>query len=84
MKNVQLGFGSPADFCTVAWAAEKIGISMRGVTRLFASAGGPLAVVRPRVGSRESGRAHQMLYVAQVEEYATAYRLVRRPPVEVS
>lgn len=79
-----MSLSSPDDFCTVAWAAEKIGISQRGVYRLFSEAGGPLSVVRPRVGSRETGRRHTMLYVAQVQEYAIAHRLVKRTSETVS
>lgn len=71
-------FAAPSDFCTVAWAAEKIGVSQRQVRYLIRD--GKLFGAGPRTGKTETGRRHTMLYVDQVTEYAAAYRLVKSPP----
>lgn len=77
MKTLQLAAPDPSDFCTVAYAAEKIGCSQRYVRELCKT-GGPLTSAKPRCGSRESGRSHTLLYVTAVDEFAAAYRLTRR------
>lgn len=71
----QMQLPDASDFCTVAYAAEKIGISMRQVRRLCMP-GGQLRAVRPRTGSRESGRYRSLILVADVEAFAAAHRLV--------
>jgi hypothetical protein len=70
----QLQLQDPTDWCTLAYAAEKIGCSQRTVRR--ATIDGRLIAYRPRVGSRESGRRHLILYTEQVHAFATAYKLV--------
>lgn len=72
----QMALPNPRDFCTAAYAAEKIGVSIRQVYR-WCKPGGPLISAQPRVGSRETGRRHSLLLVAQVEEFALAYKLTR-------
>jgi hypothetical protein len=73
--NGQMKLPDASDFCTVAYAAEKIGMSMRQVRRLCAP-GGPIRAVRPRTGSRESGRYRSLLLVDVGDQYAAAHRLV--------
>ncbi len=72
----QMTFADPGDWCTLAYAAETIGVSLRTVARAIAD--GKLSARRPRVGSRETNRRHVMLYVSEVEEFAAAYKRVNR------
>lgn len=62
------------DYCTIAWAAEYLGVSLRTVTR--AVAGGALTAVTPRTGARESKRHKRMLLTEQVREYRRALEVV--------
>lgn len=64
---------NPLDWCSVGWAAERIGCSERTVNRLVAS--GVLRRHFPRKGRKEDRDRGGMLYVADVERYADA-RLV--------
>jgi hypothetical protein len=75
--KVQMMIPDAQDFCTVAYAAEKIGMSMRQVRRLCLP-GGPIRAVRPRTGSRESGRYRSLLLVQDVDAYAAAHRLTNQ------
>lgn len=75
MANTQLVFPSSKDFCTVAWAAELLGMSIRSVLRLVAD--GKLSSFSPLVGSHESGRHKRMLSADQVREYKRALSVVR-------
>jgi hypothetical protein len=77
MKTLQMAMPDPADFCTVAYAAETIGCSQRYVRELI-KPGGPLNFVSPRKGSRETGRWLKMLFVTEVQEYARAYKLTKQ------
>ena len=65
-----------ADFCTTAWAAEHLGVSMRSVGRYVAA--GLLADFTPLVGSRESKRKHRILSTVQVRSFRDARELVGR------
>lgn len=74
MKN-QMAISASSDFCTVAWAAELCGVSMRTITRAMEPEDGrapALTRVQPLVGSRESGRRHTLLYVEEVRRYHDA------------
>ena len=73
MRN-QSALPSAADFCTVAWAAERTGLSLRHVRTLMKA--GKLTRLQPRHGSRETGRRHTLLMVAEVERYAEAREIV--------
>lgn len=79
MKTLQMAAPDPTDFCTVAYAAEKIGISQRHVRRLCTADVLPSA--KPRCGAQESGRRHLLLYVSAVDEFALAYKLTRNRAV---
>lgn len=63
----------PTDWCTIAYAAERIGVSQRQVRRFIAA--GSLTGYRPRVGKAESGRRHILLGAAAVDVFATAHKL---------
>lgn len=78
MKN-QMSIAHPADFCTVAWAAELCGVSQRTIRRATYPAGDKppaLTRVQPLTGTTESGRRHTLLYADEVRRYADARRLV--------
>jgi excisionase family DNA binding protein len=75
MKSSQLAFADPADWCTIAYAADRIGVSERTVRRMIAER--KLNGRRPRVGPRESGARHMLLYVSEVAEVAEAYKLLK-------
>jgi excisionase family DNA binding protein len=62
----------PGDWCTISWAAERIGCSTRTVRRLISA--GTLRSFYPRKGTFEKD-PQVMLSVADVERHATA-RLV--------
>jgi hypothetical protein len=62
------------DYCTVAYAAELAGVSIRTVTRAVGD--GVLASTRPRCGSRESTRHKMMLHTHQVREWVAARKLL--------
>lgn len=64
------------DWCTMGYAAEKIGVSLREVGRLIKD--GRLDGQRPRVSSQESGRHKTILSTAQVHEYAWAFKMTRQ------
>lgn len=72
--NEQMKFADPTDWGTIAWAAERIGVSQRSVRRFVAT--GQLNAKRPRIGALETGRRHVLLYVFEVEVFADAYKLV--------
>lgn len=65
---------NPADFCTVAWAAEQLDLSQRHVRRLAKE--GKLQLLKPLTGSREEGRRHNVLLTAQVREFARARKVI--------
>lgn len=71
----QMKFADAGDWCTVAYAAEKIDVSQRSVRRWIIE--GTLKGYRVRHGSRETGRRHVILAVTEVEAYARARKLVR-------
>lgn len=71
----QTALPNAADFCTVAWAAERTKLSQRHVRLLVQR--GKLTRVQPRTGSRETGRRHTLLMVCEVEHYAEAREVVR-------
>jgi hypothetical protein len=64
------------DYCTVAWAAELAGVSIRTVDRAIRDE--LLSATRPRTASRESDRHKTMLHTAQVREWVAARKLIRR------
>ena len=66
MEQTAIAVGT--DLCTQSWAAEHIGVSLRTVQRLVAE--NVLQGVRPRIGSRETGRRHNLLWTDEVREYA--------------
>lgn len=72
--SAQSAIPVPADFCTLAWAAEHLDLSLRSVQRLVKA--GKLHGFRPLVGSRESGRRHNMLMTEQVRSYRAARDLL--------
>lgn len=72
---VQLAFPASGDFCTVAWAAELLGMSQRGVAKLVQD--GRLREHMPLVGSRESKRHKRLLSADEVREYKRALLVVR-------
>lgn len=74
MTNTQLAFPSSKDFCTLAWAAELLGMSHRSVAKLVAD--GRLKDHTPLVGSRESKRHKRMLSADEVREYKRALQVV--------
>lgn len=71
MEN-QLALPNPEDWCTVGWAADKIGVSKRTVQRLMEA--GALNTFYPRRG-RFDRAPDPLLCVAEVERYVAA-RLV--------
>jgi excisionase family DNA binding protein len=71
----QLRFPSAGDYCTQAWAAEQIGVSLRTVARLIKD--GKLKAFRPLKGSKESGRRHTLMDTEQVRAYAVAHKMVK-------
>lgn len=80
MRN-QTGLPISTDFCTIAYAAELCGVSVRTIDRLTKPDGDKPATlqrVTPLCGSRESSRHKSLLYLSQVREYAAARQLVRR------
>lgn len=72
--NQQMMLANPNDWCTAAYAAEKIGVSLRTVYRLIKE--GRLRAYVPRKGSRETGRRHTLLALEEVTTFATAHKLV--------
>lgn len=72
----QLSFASPHEFCTVAYAAERLEVSLRTVVRMVGNK--QLTACNPRVGSRESKRHKMMLYTAEVFEVMEARKRLKR------
>jgi hypothetical protein len=64
------------DYCTVAYAAELAGVSIRTVDRAIND--GLLSTTRPRTGSRESERRKTLLHTPQVREWVAARKMIRR------
>lgn len=64
------------EWCTYAWAAEFLGVSLSQVARYVT--GGQLEAVTPLVGSRESARHKKMLHRAQVLRLRDARKVVGR------
>lgn len=78
--TIQSGLPVSADFCTIAYAAELCGVSLRTIDRLTKPHGDKparLDRVTPMCGRKESARHKSLLYTAQVREYAAARALVR-------
>lgn len=73
----QVAIPVASDWCTMAYAAEKIGVSLREVGRLVKD--GRLTAQRPRVGSKESARTKTILQLDQVRAYAVAYKMTKKP-----
>lgn len=71
----QMKISDPGDWCTVAYAAERIDVSQRTVRRLIIT--GTLRGYQVRHGSRETGRRHLILSVAEVLEFERARKLVK-------
>ncbi len=72
---MQMTFPLSNDWCTVAWAAEYLDVSLRTVGRLVAS--GTLDSVTPLVAAGESRRHKRMLKADQVRAYKRALSVVR-------
>ena len=72
MSQMTLPVGE--DYCTIAWAAEHLGVSPRTVGRAVAA--GALKAVTPRCGSRETKRHKRMLLTAQVQEFGRAKQVI--------
>lgn len=72
--NRQLSFAAAADWGTIAWAAETIGVSQRTVRRLIDA--GTITGQNARKGSRETGRRHTIVSVDEVLRYRDAKRIV--------
>jgi excisionase family DNA binding protein len=68
MEQTMIALGE--DYCTVPWAAELAGVSLRTVRRAISN--GTLATVKPRTGSRESDRTKTLLHTVQVREWHRA------------
>lgn len=77
MKVHQIAVADPGDWCTYAYAAEQLHVSMRTIGRMVAD--GRLSGFRPLIGSHESPRHKTILYVPQLREYQRALEVVRRP-----
>jgi hypothetical protein len=73
--RIQTALASPKDWCTLAYAAEVLGVSLRQVGRYVAD--GVLQGYRPRVGARESSRSHLILHVEEVIRLRDARRLIK-------
>lgn len=71
----QLAIPSAADFCTIARAAEIIGVGKRAVQ--YAIKAGKLETYLPEMASWESATHNRLLAVSQVETYAKAYKATR-------
>lgn len=71
----QLKLADPGDWCTVAYAAERIDVSQRTIRRMIIT--GALRGYQVRHGSRETGRRHVILAVAEVLEFERARKLVK-------
>lgn len=72
MTQTKIPMGN--DYCTVAWAAELAGVSMRTVTRAIGA--GALHGATPRTGRRESRRHKQMLLTEEVRAWNEARKLL--------
>lgn len=73
----QIAIADPGDWCTYAYAAEQLGVSLRTIARMVSD--GRLAGFRPLLGKHESPRHKTILYVPQLREYQRALQVVRRP-----
>jgi predicted site-specific integrase-resolvase len=73
--RIQTAIASAQDWCTIAYAAELLGVSMRQITRYLAE--GKLHGHRPRVGSRESARHKAILNVDEVLAFRDARAIVK-------
>jgi len=80
MKVQQMTMADPRDWCTYAFAAEQLNVSMRTVARMIAE--GKLTAYRPLTGSRESPRHKTLIYVPQLMEYKQALQRVRGDDVK--
>lgn len=76
MDDLQLKMPDPSDWCSIGWAAWRIGCDERTVRRLIHD--NRLRGFRPRVAPNESLQRKVMLHVAEVERFAVARRLVDR------
>lgn len=63
------------EWCTIAYTAERLAVSLRTVTRMIAD--GRLRATKPRIGSRESARHKTLIALSDVNEYARALAIVR-------
>jgi hypothetical protein len=73
--RIQTAIASAQDWCTIAYAAEVLGVSMRTITRYLAA--GTLHGHKPRVGSRESSRHKAILSVDEVLALRDALAIVK-------
>jgi hypothetical protein len=76
--RIQTALASPSDWCTMAYAAELLGVSLRQVGRYVAD--GVLQGYRPRVGTRESTRHKMILHVDEVRRLRDAREVVKGAP----
>jgi hypothetical protein len=73
--RIQTAIASPQDWCTAAYAAELLDVSLRQIWRYTQE--GKLHAYRPRVGSRESARHKVMLSVDEVLAFRDARAIVK-------
>lgn len=73
--RIQTAIASAQDWCTIAYASEILGVSMRQVGRYVRA--GRLHAHRPRVGSRESDRHKAILSVDEVFALRDARAIVK-------
>lgn len=64
------------EYCTIAYAAERLGLSVRQVGRYVLD--GTLTGITPLTGSRESQRHKRMVRVADVERLKLARSVTGR------
>jgi hypothetical protein len=72
--KTQLAMPNAADFCTLSWAANTIGVSRKTIERMIEA--DILHVQKPR--SMNFERDPQLLLVIEVEEVAEARRRLAR------
>jgi excisionase family DNA binding protein len=75
MKVQQMHLADSAEWCTVTYAAQMLGLSVRTVTRLIASE--RLPAYLPMLGTGEDDRHKTMLRVADVRRYRSALDVIR-------
>ena len=70
----QMAMANPSDWCTIGWAARKLGVSERSVRRYIDE--GRLNAYEPRKLGGETPQ--RMLMVSQIEEHVAARRVLTK------